>query len=50
MPARFEAAEELGLTVQDGRGLVPDAQPEYTGTDGRSGRVNIEIAAEMGRR
>ena len=45
--ARFEAAEELGLPVQDGRVLVPDAQLEYTDIDGRSGRVNIEIATDQ---
>ena len=44
--ARFEAADELGLPVRDGRVLYPDAQLEYTDAEGRGGRVNIEIATE----
>ena len=28
-----------------GRVLFPDAQIEYTGPDGRAGRVNIEVAS-----
>ena len=44
--ARFEAAEALGLPVKDGRVEVPDAQLEYTDSEGRSGRVNVEIATE----
>ena len=43
--ARFEAAETLGLPVKDGRVAYPDAQLEY-GIEGRTGRVNIEIATE----
>ena len=44
--ARFEAAEALGLPVKDGRVEYPDAQLEYSDSDGRSGRVNVEIATE----
>ena len=44
--ARFQAAEELGLPVKDGRVQVPDAQLEYSDIEGRSGRVNVEIATE----
>ncbi len=43
--ARFEAAEALGLPVKDGRVEYPDAQLEYD-IEGRSGRVNVEIATE----
>ena len=43
--ARFQAAEELGLPVKDGRVEYPDAQLEYD-IEGRSGRVNVEIATE----
>ena len=43
---RHRAATELGLPVDaQGRVLYPDAQIEYTGPDGRSGRVNIEVAS-----
>ena len=44
--ARFQAAEELGLPVKDGRVEYPDAQLEYSDLEGRSGRVNVEIATE----
>ena len=44
--ARFEAAEALGLPIQDGRVQVPDAQLEYSDIEGRTGRVNVEIATE----
>ena len=44
--ARFQAAEELGLPVKDGRVEYPDAQLEYHDVEGRSGRVNVEIATE----
>ncbi len=43
--ARFEAAARLGLPIKDGRVEYPDAQLEYD-IEGRSGRVNIEIATE----
>ena len=44
--ARFQAAEDMGLPVRDGEVLYPDAQLEYTDIEGRTGRVNIEIATE----
>ena len=44
--ARFETAEALGLPVKDGRVEYPDAQLEYSDIEGRSGRVNVEIATE----
>ena len=44
--ARFEAAAALGLPVKDGRVEVPDAQLEYQDAEGRTGRVNVEIATE----
>ena len=43
---RHRAATELGLPVDEqGRVLYPDAQIEYTDADGRSGRVNVEVAS-----
>ena len=44
--ARVEAAEALGLPVKDGRVEYPDAQLEYLDVEGRSGRVNVEVATE----
>ena len=44
--ARLEAAEALGLPVKDGRVEYPDAQLEYLDVEGRSGRVNVEVATE----
>ena len=44
--ARFEAAEALGLPVKDGRVEYPDAQLEYSDSEGRTGRVNVEVATE----
>ena len=44
--ARFQAADDLGLPIKDGQVLYPDAQLEYTDAEGRTGRVNIEIATE----
>ena len=43
--ARVEQAAELGLPVKAGKVEYPDAQLEYD-LDGRSGRVNVEIATE----
>ena len=43
--ARVQKAAELGLPVKAGRVEYPDAQLEYD-LDGRSGRVNVEIATE----
>ena len=43
---RHRTAGELGLPVDDeGHVLYPDAQIEYTDADGRTGRVNIEVAS-----
>ena len=43
---RHRVAGELGLPIDEqGRVLYPDAQIEYTDADGRSGRVNVEIAS-----
>ena len=40
------AAQELDLPIDArGRVLYSDAQIEYTGADGRSGRVNVEVAS-----
>ena len=44
--ARWKAADELGLPVQEGRVIYPDAQLEYTDAEGRTGRVNVEVASE----
>ena len=44
--ARLEAAEALGLSVQNARVEYPDAQLEYLDVEGRSGRVNVEVATE----
>ena len=43
---RHRAARELHLPIDArGRVLYPDAQIEYTDSDGQSGRVNIEVAS-----
>ena len=43
---RHRIARELGLPVDDeGHVLYPDAQIEYLGADGRTGRVNIEAVS-----
>ena len=43
---RHRVAEELGLPIDaQGRVLYPDAQIEYTDAEGRTGRVNIEVAS-----
>ena len=44
--ARHKAAQDLGLPIQQGRVIYPDAQIEYQDIEGRSGRVNVEIASE----
>ena len=44
--ARQTAAQELGLPVEDGRVLYPDAQLDIEDSEGRSGRVNVEIASD----
>ena len=43
---RHRMAEELGLPIDaQGRVLYPDAQIEYVDADGRTGRINIEVAS-----
>ena len=44
--ARFGAAQELGLPVEDDRVLYPDAQLDIEDVEGVSGRVNVEIASD----
>ena len=44
--ARYTAAQALGLPVQDDRVMYPDAQLDIEDSEGRRGRVNIEIASE----
>ena len=44
--ARHTTAQALGLPVQDDRVMYPDAQLEIEDREGRSGRVNVEIASE----
>ena len=43
--ARHKAAQELELPIKEGRVVYPDAQIEYQDIEGRSGRVNVEIAS-----
>ncbi len=43
--ARRQAADALGLPVEDGKVLVPDAQVEYVDAAGRTGRCNVEVAS-----
>ena len=43
---RRRAAGALGLPVEDGKVLVPDAQVEYVDAAGRTGRCNVEVASE----
>ena len=43
---RCRAAAALGLPVDDGQVLVPDAQVEYVDAAGRTGRCNVEVASE----
>ena len=43
---RRQIADELGLPLDDaGKVLYPDAQIEYEDAEGRTGRVNIEVAS-----
>lgn len=44
--ARREAARALGLSVENGKVLYPDAQLEYRDAEGRAGRVNIEVVTD----
>ena len=43
---RCRAAAALGLPVEEGQALVPDAQVEYVDAAGRTGRCNVEVASE----
>ena len=43
---RCRAAAALGLPVEEGQVLVPDAQVEYVDAAGRTGRCNVEVASE----
>ena len=43
---RRSGAQDLGLPIdENGRVHYPDAQLEYTDTDGRTSRVNVEVAS-----
>ena len=44
--ARRKAAQDLELPIKNGKIVYPDAQIEYQDSEGRSGRVNVEIASE----
>ena len=44
--ARRKAAQDLELPIKEGRVIYPDAQIEYQDIEGRSGRVNVEVASE----
>ena len=44
--ARRQAAQDLELPMQQGQVVYPDAQIEYLDSEGRSGRVNVEVASE----
>ena len=44
--ARIKTAQEFELPIRDGKIVYPDAQIEYQDSEGRSGRVNVEVASE----
>ena len=44
--AKRAAAQQLGLPMQDDHVMYPDAQLEIEDSEGRSGRVNVEIASD----
>ena len=44
--AKAAAAQELGLPLQDGHVMYPDAQLDIEDRDGMGGRVNVEIASD----
>ena len=44
--ARIKTAQEFELPIRDGKIVYPDAQIEYLDAEGRSGRVNVEVASE----
>ena len=43
---RRRVARQLGLPVQEGKVLVPDAQLQYRDPEGRGGGVNVEVVSE----
>ncbi len=44
---RHRTAQELGLPIDEaGQVIYPDAQVEYEDAEGRTGRVNIEVASD----
>ena len=44
--ARAQAARDLDLPMHDGQVMYPDAQLEIEDHEGRTGRVNVEIASD----
>ena len=44
--AKAAAAQELGLPMQDGHVMYPDAQLDIEDSQGMGGRVNVEIASD----
>ena len=44
--AKAAAAQELGLPMQDGHVMYPDAQLDIEDSQGIGGRVNVEIASD----
>ena len=44
--ARAQAARDLDLPMHDGQVMYPDAQLDIEDRDGRTGRVNVEIASD----
>ena len=44
--ARIKAAQEFELPIRNGKIVYPDAQIEYQDSEGRSGRVSVEVASE----
>ena len=44
--AKAAAAQELGLPLQDGHVMYPDAQLDIEDRDGMGGRVHVEIASD----
>ena len=44
--AKAAAAQELGLPMQDGHVMYPDAQLDIEDSQGMGGRVNVEIATD----
>ena len=44
--AKVQAAQQFDLPIRDGKIVYPDAQIEYQDSEGRSGRVSVEVASE----